>query len=652
MTLLAGRLVVRPSVGAKVVQFLPVCKASFWPAQNHHARCMSLTGTRQEQRPLFQLDKALLPNLHPSTSPLSLTVPDSGNELWAVIAPPTSSGPGSKVLSALLGVLAGRTRPRQSSDTDQNDIRMHPSAHPFTVNAAERIGFASFAKQEHIVGGNDFQDYSKRYGALREEDHVTLFESIMHDQGFEVGKVAEMRIVPDKLSDTDLEVRSRARETRSHIERLAPLLGLHKPGPGSPGGVPLLHQPMISLSNGQTRRARICGALVSLARQHAAEKAPAATTLLILDQPFSGLDEPSRDELSSLLGTLHAKGSPRALLILRRQDELPQGVTHIVDVDAEGKVWTGSRADWSGSEAARPKGVDGIKRNHARGIGVGRAQEVARLHNVSIQYGSKVVLDSVYLTLRQGSRLIVKGANGSGKTTLLSLLTGTHPQSYAFDVGSYALFEQARSAPGNATRLLNRRIGYFGPDLLAAFPRRGPEIGGLSVGEAIASGYEGVFSRIQTTEAQHNRVLTLTRLFADCFGFRDDRSDARQQKETTTASVQAMLQRPFIALNAGSQALALILRAAIHQPALLILDEPFQGMDAMQIARVRHFIDASTENEGEDRFAIGCSEQERQTDMQKRREAAVVLVSHYINEWPDLMGEYVLLHDGKVVERI
>jgi ABC-type molybdenum transport system ATPase subunit/photorepair protein PhrA len=619
------------------------------------------SNTRVERSLLVQLERAKLPNLQSDSAPaLTLSIPNSSEQLWAVISPATSAGPGAKVLSSLLKVLAGKSRAQQILPGEVHEKkRLHPSVHPFANQDQKRIGFASFSKNESSNGGNDFQDFSKRYGALREEDHITLFESIMWDQGFEVGRVAQMRILPDKLLDegVDQDIRKSAIETKQHIEKLSPLLGLHKPGPGSPGGVPLLHQPIISLSNGQTRRARICGALVSLARQQKSDNSVAGTTLLVLDQPYSGLDEPSRDELSSLLSDLHARGSPRAILVLRRQDDLPKGVTHIVDVSADGKVWSGSRKEWHGSKAQVPQGVKGIRKNNEKDIGVGKkeGEEVIMLNNVSVQYGEKVVLDSINLSLFPGSRLIIKGANGSGKTTLLSLLTGTHPQSYKFDDSSYRLFGQSRTAPANATRILNRKIGYFGPDLLSAFPRLGLEMGGLSVGQSIASGFDGVFSRTTVTDVQFDRIHALTGLFGDCIGFRDDRI---QSSTASTDITDTILKRPFIDLNGGSQAVVLFLRAVIHQPALLILDEPFQGMDAMQIARIREYLDASTplnsslSSTHQDAFAVGRTTEDRAMDAEKRKEMALVLVSHYVNEWPDRMGKYMLLDDGKVVERI
>jgi ABC-type molybdenum transport system ATPase subunit/photorepair protein PhrA len=467
----------------------------------------------------------------------------------------------------------------------------------------------------------------------------------MEAQGFEVGKIAAMKVVPDKLLSTEVEEseREKAAAAKTRIEKLAPLLGLHKPGPGSEGGVPLLYSPVISLSNGQLRRARIVSSLVRLDEASSTDEGVLQKSLLILDQPYSGLDESSRIELTKLLGRLHESGKPRVILILRRQDELPEGVTHIVDVDTDGRLWTGSRSEWSGAKAKQPSGVEGIRKNSLKGIGKGKGEELARLSNVSVQYGEKVVLDSVSLTLRKGSRLIVKGANGSGKTTLLSLLNGSHPQSYSFSSEDYALFGKARSTPSNASRLLAQKIGYFGPDLLASFPRKGRESGGLSVKDAVACGFAGVFSRVSLKPDERKRVERLLELFQNCLSFRE--SGLRFQDSNSP-----WWDRDFIQLDAGSQAVTLFLRAIVNRPAILILDEPFQGMDAVQIDRIRTFIDMLGKED--QKYRMGDTPEDRKLDAEKAADCAVVLVSHYINEWPDGMGEYLLLDNGRVVEHI
>ncbi|UZJ53869.1 hypothetical protein CBS101457_003189 [Exobasidium rhododendri] len=591
--------------------------------------------------PLFQLHSSVFPNLHEASSPLSLTIHDHPQELWAVIAPHSSSSAGSKLLAKILSTLSSQSRPQQRVSSTAG-TRLHPSPHLFTSNT-RLVALASFSKQQ-VSSNAEFQDFSARYGALREEDTVTVFESLMDTQGFEVGKIAAMKVLPDKLRSDVVEESERrlANTAKIRIEKLAPLLGLHKPGPGSIGGVPLLYSPVISLSNGQLRRARIVNSLVRLDEASSTEDGQLEKSLLILDQPYSGLDESSRLELSELLGKLHAKGTPRVILVLRRQDDLPSVVTHIVDVDTDGRVWIGSREDWKGSRADVPSGVEGIRKNRKNGIGVGHGKELVNLSSITVQYGDKVILDAIDLEIREGSRLIVKGANGSGKTTLLSLLNGSHPQSYSFDPANYTLFGKERGAPSNATRILMQRIGYFGPDLLASFPRKGLDSGGLSIKDAVSSGFQGVFSRVSLNAEQEAQVDALLTTFRGCISFRD-------QGARVTEDNQSWWDRSFIELDGGSQSIVLFLRAVVGRPAIIILDEPFQGMDAVQINLVRQFIDGLGKH---DSVIMSSTAEARQKDMEKAKNCAVVLVSHYINEWPNGMGEYMLLDNGRVTESV
>lgn len=167
-------------------------------------------------------------------------------------------------------------------------------------------------------------------------------------------------------------------------------------------------------------------------------------------------------------------------------------------------------------------------------------------------------------------------------------------------------------------------------------------MGGLTVGDAIACGLDGVFSRVPVSAKDKARVDALLHLFADCIALRED-VQRRQHLGTTNIADSA-----FINLTSGSQAFVLFLRAIVHQPAILVLDEPFQGMDSQQIARIQQYIDM----ENSDSTAIGNSQPVKEADLLHRRKSAVVLVSHYVQEWPQSMGEYILLQDGKVVERV
>jgi ABC-type molybdenum transport system ATPase subunit/photorepair protein PhrA len=91
----------------------------------------------------------------------------------------------------------------------------------------------------------------------------------------------------------------------------------------------------------------------------------------------------------------------------------------------------------------------------------------------------------------------------------------------------------------------------------------------------------------------------------------------------------AFLDRPFASLSPGEQSLILLLRALVKRPPLLVLDEPFSGMDKATIEKVQRFIDEELE------------------DWQ-----SVVLITHFEEEVPKSVGRLLRLENGEVVERV
>ncbi|MCJ1250611.1 hypothetical protein MMC30_007839 [Trapelia coarctata] len=89
---------------------------------------------------------------------------------------------------------------------------------------------------------------------------------------------------------------------------------------------PLLSIPVGNLSNGQKRRARIAKALMG------------KPEVVLLDEPFMGLDPPTLSSISSLLYRLAEKHSPRVVLALRPQDLLPEWITHTICLDSDTSV--------------------------------------------------------------------------------------------------------------------------------------------------------------------------------------------------------------------------------------------------------------------------------------------------------------------------
>ena len=599
----------------------------------------SSTSTRAP--PLLQLENARLRSLSP-TNPFTWTIHDAGrDECWAIIAPASEAG--GAVRRELVSILSGSHRPRIS-----HSDRQHPPPHPFlladAISASKAIKHVSFAtKMGTTTAGNagEFTNYAARYGAIRDQDRVTLYERLMELLDCPVGLIAAQKLVPDpfapstagevglfKYSDSQRRAAlAKAQEADSVIRKMAPLLLINDE---------LLHRPVIALSNGQTRRARILSSLITGAQ------------LVVLEEPFSGIDAGTRQRLGELFEQLHSAKRPRLVLVLREQDDVPDLVTHVLRVSDDGAITSiGPRSSTSTSDTTSSSGQGGpdvVAANAAAGLGRGDTAHppLVALHNVSIAYGAKTVLDRISLSIHPGLRLVLAGDNGSGKTTLLALLLGDHPKSFSLGADSLTLFSHARDHPSNARALLNRRLGHLSPELFIAFPRKPLNGGGLTVGEVVASGFENIFARRTYTEQQKQRVWSLLAQFTDLLKTPAGTRITPDHQE----DVQVVSGRGFAELSHGSQAVVLFLRAVVANPQLLVLDEPFQGMDAKQVQRTRAFLDHP------ERFLIGNTPEERQKDLEERKKIAIVLVSHYESEWPTSFGSLLRLSDGQVVQHI
>lgn len=624
------------------------------PLSSFNSTRFASTSSSQQRLPLLRLEGALFKNLIASStdhSPtLQWTVNDNGaDECWAIIAP--ASEQGGAVRRELIDILSGRLRPRKApNNTSHPPVHpflldpTHPDAHPrSSTHAIKHVSFAT--KMGSSSSSGEFTNYSARYGAIRDEDRVTLYERLMDLLDCPVGLVAATRLVPDPFAAPDSAdeigrfkykseaqrqaALAKAQKADRIIRQMAPLLLINNE---------LLHRPVIALSNGQTRRARILSSLITGAE------------LVVLEEPFSGIDVGTRQRLSDLFAQLHAGRRPRLVLVLREQDSIPDLVTHVLRVDDSGCITSiGPRSSSSPNSAASPtpttqpaQGGHGVLLSNSQSsIGQPDLSTPPYIHlsSVTIQYGPKRVLDNITLSIHPGHRLILAGDNGSGKTTLLALLLGDHPKSFSFPASSLSLFSHARDHPSNARLLLNRRIGHLSPELFNAFPRKSLSQGGLTVGEVVASGFESVFARRKYTQLQKEKVYTLLAVFADLI----------KTKASTTvegSDVGALSDTGFSELSHGSQAVVLFCRAVVGNPSVLVLDEPFQGMDRRQVERVRAFLDRP------DDFAVGATDEERRKDVEERRRTAIVLVSHYESEWPTSFGSLLRLSEGKVIERI
>lgn len=283
----------------------------------------------------------------------------------------------------------------------------------------------------------------------------------------------------------------------------------------------------IKLSNGQTRRARIARSLL------------AKPELLILDDPFIGVDAGGRAEIAELIGNLVKQGL--RLVLICSPDAVPDWVTHRLELGRAGRV-----SDRSFASPTTP-------------VADATGSPVVELHNILVAHGGRTILRDISWTVRAGERWAVFGPNGSGKTTLLSLLCGDHPQAFANDV---KLFGQRRGT-GESIWDVKRRIGLLSPEFHLYFSEP------LVAERVAATGFfDGVADRPTTPEQSR----AVQELFAE-FG------------------IAHLAGRPFRQLSTGEQRLTLLVRALVKRPELLILDEPFQSLDGDTMRHARDWLD-------------------------------------------------------------
>ena len=299
----------------------------------------------------------------------------------------------------------------------------------------------------------------------------------------------------------------------------------------------LLQQPLPSLSNGEMRKVLLARALL---RQ---------PQLLILDDPFAGLDAKSRSHLKEILELLIRRRTVQLLLIATHPDELPRGITHLLQVDRCQIVKQGGFTHRRFREGFQPVEVIRSRRLPVAQRRVTSSPELVRLTNVTVGYGNRKILLNLNWVVRRGSSWALLGPNGSGKSTLLSLIIGDNPQAYANDV---RVFGQRRG-DGESVWDLKLRIGWVSPELHLHFPEA------QSCLETVVSGLADTHGcyRLPTLRERKiaHRWLTVLGL-SDCAA------------------------RSFGSVSAGLQRMTLLARALVKSPELLVLDEPCQGLDA------------------------------------------------------------------------
>jgi molybdate transport system ATP-binding protein len=218
------------------------------------------------------------------------------------------------------------------------------------------------------------------------------------------------------------------------------------------------------------------------------------------------------------------------------------------------------------------------------------------MENVSVSYNGSKVLQQVSWTVREGEQWALLGPNGAGKTTLLSLILADNPQAYVNDI---TLFGRRRGS-GESIWEIKQYIGWVAPELQLYYPR------GATCLDVVCSGF---FDSVG--------------LYRQCSTYQRQVAMSWMQRMGLSERADTALEQ----VSEGEQRLALIARALVKGPALLVLDEPCQGLDASNRDRVLHAIDW-----------VGS-----------RPDTSMIYVTHRADELPHSITHVLRLNEGRVV---
>lgn len=447
---------------------------------------------------------------------------------WAILGP---SGTGK---SLFLDALAGRT-------TLIFGQLLHPVG---TLKTEIELVARDYSFDWRIANATQF--YQQRFNTQTQDDTPTV-RDLLQNQIRPVGTIdpASVTLPPPAYSDvwlTDIA-------SQMHIAHL-------------------LDRRLTSLSNGETRRTLLARSLLKKPR------------VLLLDNPFSGLDTDSRAQLHNTIDRVAQTGVSLVMVVDER--DVPSCVTNRLVM----KLPDNERYSALKMLHTQPVIQKPILFTNA-----------VRMRNITVRYGDKTVLDNINWTVRRGEKWALLGPNGSGKSTLLSLITADNPQAYAND---FELFDRKRGT-GESIWSIKQKIGFVSPELHLYFPRQ------TRVWDVVASGLFDTMGLFRKLTVEQTALVETQLHQLDLWNLRH---------------------QPLSALSAGQQRWALLARALIKNPPLLVLDEPTQGLDAAHTEQFRQLVEQQ------------CIDRADQT---------LIYVTHYPDELPRCISHTLRLAEGRVV---
>ncbi|MBS9881103.1 molybdate ABC transporter ATP-binding protein ModF [Vibrio alginolyticus] len=295
------------------------------------------------------------------------------------------------------------------------------------------------------------------------------------------------------------------------------------------------------LSTGETRRVMLARALAT------------QPDLVLLDNLFTGLDIAHRAALARYLHSLSQ--NVQLLVTFSRESDMPEWINSIALFSAGKLDSTMDKSSWDNhpiigqiksQSEQQSEEMMSLIRQHQHSTPFNNP--IFELKNGTVEYTDKKIFTDLNWRIDKGQHWQVKGPNGCGKSTLLGLIFGDHPQCYSNDID---IFGKKRGT-GETIWEIKQHIGMVSSALHLQYRVN------CSALEVILSGF---YDSIGLYNQPTRKEMNIANEWLDILHM-------SQYKKTS-----------FKQLEYGQQRLLLIARAIVKQPTLLILDEPYQGLD-------------------------------------------------------------------------
>ncbi len=348
----------------------------------------------------------------------------------------------------------------------------------------------------------------------------------------------------------------------------------------------LMNVPIQEMSYGELRKVLIARAMV---RQPA---------LLLLDEVCSGLDPSTRREVLNMLEQIALSGVSMVISSHRDKDVFPS-INHVIRLQDGRVAWHGRIDEYH--RLLQEIEIDGEQTNvweegfHSYNEQLTtESPSLIEIQGADVYINNRQVLKGINWKLHSGQHWIIRGGNGAGKSTFLRLILGDYRPALGGTISRLGLDRLGLWE-------IKKYIGYYSPEMQEIFRRD------LIVEEVIASGFEASFEPQRSfSQEQMLRVREVMHFM----------------------ELEELSGKPLGRMSHGQLRKVLLARALVNSPKLLLLDEPFDGLDLRSRSNISKILGYIARN--------GTS---------------LVLTSHYNEDIPAFITHQMLMSDGRIVEQ-